>query len=515
MGISTVVGAIGLLAAIGVFLSNFLRIKVDPREPPVVHPSIPLLGHIIGMLTEGPLYLKKISEKCKQPIFTMPMLNDRTYVVTSPPLAMAVQRAAATLDFDQLVVEMTPRMFGLSAETKHILQDPTAKQEGRERMVTRSHYIITPALGPQKVREIAETQLNLFGKQISDIEDGMETELFRYITRGLTKTSMQTFYGPENPFALHPELVESFWDWETGAVAYMVNVLPKITARKAYYGLEACVKGFVEYFENGRGNQALTMLQDRKKMHEDEGISLYEHCRLEMAFSFAISSNAGITSFWVVNNIFSRPELVSQIREEISANALVAPGTISASRLKDSCPLLSSVYRETMRITAPMASARFVLEDTILADTYLLRKNTTVQIAGGVMHADGDIWGPDVSSFNARRFMHNLNGSKSNADGSVPEGKANAIHPAAFRAFGGGSSLCPGRHFAQAEISGLVALLVLGFDLLPVEGAQKVQWDPPRDDKRFPLSVTKPLREVRVKMQRRKGMEDVKWVFTQ
>lgn len=426
---------------------------------------------------------------------------------------MAVQRAAATLDFDQLIVEVTPRLVGLSAETRHILQDPTAKQEGRERMVTRSHDIITPPLGSQKVLESTKIQFEQFSEHVNHIHDGVEVELFHFITRALTKASMRTFYGPENPFALHPELIDKFWDWENGAVAYMVQLFPQITACKAYYGIEACVKGFVEYYEKGRGDQAHTLLQNRRRLHEEEGISLHDHCRLEMGFCFAISSNAGITSFWVMNNIFSRPDLVSQIREEIRVNALVAPNTISASKLRDSCPLLHSVYRETMRMTAPMTSARFVLEDTILADTYLLRKNAVVQIAGGVLHADAEIWGPDVSSFNAHRFVHNLNGSKSNADGSIPDGKANTIHPAAFRGFGGGLSLCPGRHFAQMEILGLAAVFVSGFDMLPVEGMQKVEWDPPRDDKRFPFAVTKPLRDVRVKMKRREGMEHVKWVL--
>jgi hypothetical protein len=58
---STLLGAIGLTIAIVVFLSNLLRVKVDPREPPVIHPKIPFFGHLIGMLTEGPLYMKRIT----------------------------------------------------------------------------------------------------------------------------------------------------------------------------------------------------------------------------------------------------------------------------------------------------------------------------------------------------------------------------------------------------------------------------------------------------------------------
>ncbi|CAO2647247.1 Nn.00g081690.m01.CDS01 [Neocucurbitaria sp. VM-36] len=510
---ATFIAVVGLAIGIVVFVSNILRIKVDPREPPVVYPKVPLLGHVIGMLREGPLYLRRISEKCRHPIFTLPMINGRTYIVTSPQLAVAVQRASSTLDFDQLIVEVTPRLIGANAESRRILEDPTAKQEGRIRMVTRAHDVINPPLASNRILEVSQTQLKHFSNFFEKVEDGLETDLFQFVTQELTTASMHSFYGPENPFALHPELTDAFWEWERGNIAYMVNILPKITARKAYYGMEACVKGFVEYLEAGRMTQAHQLLQDRKRLHDEGGISIPEQARFEVGFAFAINSNAGITSFWVVNNICSRPELLKQIQEEIQANALSGSDTISYSRLKDACPLLNSVYRETMRLTAPMTSARFVLEDTIIADTYLLRKDTVVQIAGGVIHSDTNIWGPDSSSFNPRRFLYSMNGSKSNPDGSITDSKANAVHPAAFRGFGGGATLCPGRHFAQTEILSLTAVLVMGFDMQPVRGAKKLDWNPPRDDKRFPLAVTKPLREVKVKLRRRKGYEQVKWVL--
>lgn len=60
MAIPTAVVAIASLAIAIAFLSSVLRMKVDPREPPIVHPKVPFLGHIVGMLTEGPMYLKRV-----------------------------------------------------------------------------------------------------------------------------------------------------------------------------------------------------------------------------------------------------------------------------------------------------------------------------------------------------------------------------------------------------------------------------------------------------------------------
>lgn len=57
----TIVGLCGLTAALVFFITNALRFKVDTREPPVVYPRIPLIGHIIGTLRGGALYSKSLS----------------------------------------------------------------------------------------------------------------------------------------------------------------------------------------------------------------------------------------------------------------------------------------------------------------------------------------------------------------------------------------------------------------------------------------------------------------------
>lgn len=377
-------------------------------------------------------------------------------------------------------------------------------------MVTYIHGIINPPLGPNRVGDMSQLQLDHFSDYINEIRDGAELGLFELATKELVAATMKTMFGPKNPFAVNPELIEKFWDWDNGNIGYAVSPIAQITARKAYKGFQACLEALMEYTEKGGYSQAQPFLEERYQCHVREGISLEDHARLEMGLCLGFNSNASVTTFWVINNIYSQPGLLSQIREEVHANAFEAPGTISVSKLKESCPLLNSVFRETLRTSAPMSSVRYVHEDTIISDTYLLKKGNVVQIVGGVMNTDPAIWGPDADKFNPRRFLYNSFGSKTNPDGSISDSKANTVHPAAFRSFGGGSSLCPGRHFAQIEVTSLAALIALGFDLELVEGTK---WNPPRNDKRIPLVVPKPMQDVKVKMVRRKGFENVKWAM--
>lgn len=102
----------------------------------------------------------------------------------------------------------------------------------------------------------------------------------------------------------------------------------------------------------------------------------------------------------MIDQIFSRPVLLSSVREEIRTNALVENGVLSTDCLRQSCPQLNSSYRETLRLSMPAISTRFTDEDTIIADTWLLRKGAVIQLAGNPIHHDPEVWGPDCDTFN-------------------------------------------------------------------------------------------------------------------
>jgi cytochrome P450 len=435
----------------------------------------------------------------------MPMLGGNSYICKDPRYAALIQRASSTLDFDAIVANVTPRMVGSNKNTTRIIAESD--------LVKRTHGIVNPPLAQQQIGSIVATQLEHFGDFINKVESGKEVELFHFITREITAATMRSFYGPRNPFAVDPSLIESFWEWETDVIPYMAGVLRSVFARKAQAGLERCVQGFEKYAAEGGYNDAYVLVQDRKALHKDIGISTHEHARLELGLCFGFNSNASIITFWVLNNIFSRPALLAEVRGEIEKNAMIAPGTISFPRLRDDCPLLNSIYKETMRETAHMMSARKVHEDTLIADTFLLRKGAVVQIAGGILHQDPTIWGPDVSSFNPRRFQNNWNGSKTDSDGKVSDEKSHQVHASAFRGFGGGSSLCPGRFIAQMEIISLTAAVVCAFEMVTPQGKHEVEWNPPKNDKKFPFAVMKPLRKLDVQLKRREGLENMHWTL--
>ena len=126
--------------------------------------------------------------------------------------------------------------------------------------------------------------------------------------------------------------------------------------------------------------------------------------------------------------------------------------SIDISNAKIHCPLLASTYQEVLRKCSIGTSIREVNQDTILNNQWLLKKDALIQMPTSVIHRDPSVWGTDVDEFNPRRFMKNE--PQKTENGKKP-------NPAAFRAFGGGTTLCPGRHFATTETFAVVTMLVM------------------------------------------------------
>lgn len=136
------------------------------------------------------------------------------------------------------------------------------------------------------------------------------------------------------------------------------------------------------------------------------------------------------------------------------------------------------------------ASARFVREDIMLDNQYLLKKGMIVQMPMAVMHSDPAIWGADVTEFQPRRFLNKQNST-------------------AYRPFGGGASLCPGRHFVTLETLALTAWVVLRYDMASSDGGQLRV--PKQKQESLATNVFPPERDVRVRLTERQNCENVTW----
>ncbi|KAM7218873.1 Cytochrome P450 [Rhypophila decipiens] len=197
--------------------------------------------------------------------------------------------------------------------------------------------------------------------------------------------------------------------------------------------------------------------------------------------------------------------------------------TINLKNIQTSCPILLSTFKETLRVHGNVHSTRVLTSDHLFNDRYLLKKGAILVMPNPVYHSDPSIWGPTVSQFDHRRFLGHrgtgmplsncpiatatcvsismaasrstgvcatATGTPMNCTSTCPYSQTNPcscsitktakpihvpnrspgeVNPRiAYRPFGSGSHICPGRHWATTQALSFIALAVCRFDIPPV-----------------------------------------------
>ena len=264
------------------------------------------------------------------------------------------------------------------------------------------------------------------------------------------------------------------------------------------------------YFSRGGQDNSSNLTKSRYNVYVKNGLSSDAIAHFELSSIIGILINATPTVFWLLVYIYSVPGLLEDLRQEVanvtSTEMLSTQGnrkkhSISVVKLREDCPLLLSTYRETLRLKTNNVYTRWVQEDTFLDDKYLLKQGSIVQVPGASMHADPALWGADVAEFQPRRFIKG-------------EGNHHQHRPGSFRSFGGGTSLCPGRHFALAEILSTAAMFVMRYDMEPQGGGGR--WEEPKmEGNDVVCSIMPPTSRFDVAITTRDGYgrDDDEWGF--
>ena len=163
---------------------------------------------------------------------------------------------------------------------------------------------------------------------------------------------------------------------------------------------------------------------------------------------------------YILIELIKDPLLLQRVRTELlTATTTSDPSQINSSTIDIqalcSLPLLSSVYKECLRLRASIPLTRR-LRNSIEIDGNLLKANNFILAPSWLAHMDPNVWAtPDhpVEAFWAERFLRKEGGSGNNI-------KAGDFFP-----YGGGSIICPGRFFAKQEILAAVMMVVMRFDL--------------------------------------------------
>ncbi|KAL2838626.1 cytochrome P450 [Aspergillus pseudoustus] len=490
------IALIGAVTAIGFALSR--RNARDPREPPIVGPPIPIpvLGHIIGLLRFGIGYFNQLTEKHPHPIFGIDLLVIKVYLVKSPAVLQAIQRVRA-LTFDPFVTFTTDKLAGIHGPALEALREKESGGGGGNQALLHAMH---PTLTGKALDRMNERMVKLLDPLVEELAKRRdEVDLYGWCQHAVTEASTEANYGPLNPYK-EKSVEDGFWAFESTISLLIPGVLPWLIGRKAYKGREAAYTGFLKYYAAEGYKDASELTIARHKALAEAGLRVEDIARNEVSMGLGLLSNSVPAAFWIIFDLFRRPELLAEIREEITANAIrideeTGKHIINIPSIRDNCPLLVSTYQEILRVRSSSSPTRIATSDVLLADKYFIKKGSVISIPSRSIAGGPDVWGANSDDFNPRRFI------------KTPE-NTNPRRTGGFMTFGVSPVICPGRHFASSEIIGVVALLALRLEIEPVRG----EWWEPKHNSLAIASGMKPVQgQFPVRIREREEVRGVQW----
>ncbi|TGJ75781.1 hypothetical protein E0Z10_g10960 [Xylaria hypoxylon] len=386
------------------------------------------------------------------PIYTIRLPGTRLYVVNTPSLISAVQRHVQTLSFSPFLARAASNLIAASKPGVEILS-----QDEENGFIPRFHHFNHVSLSPGRDLDAVKKRTWKIMASLSARESAnspRRVRMYEWISHEVMMTTTEAFYGSQNPFR-KPAIRTAWSKYYSGMTYLLTGVMSSITARQSIRGREALVQAFEQYYSEGslEDTETSPYIKDQYECFSQGGLKDPDIARTESAFSIALLSNIMPATFWTLYHIFSDPVILQDCRKEVSAALHRGESenySLDLSSVEVSCPILVSTYTEALRHHSTGISVRQVLDDQLI-DDYILKKGAIVMIPSGMQHFNPSIWGETVNEFDHLRFL--------GAKGRI-------------RSFGGGLTLCPGRHFATSTILGFAASIILNFDMQPWSG----QW---------------------------------------
>ncbi|KAL3422685.1 Cholesterol 7-alpha-monooxygenase 3 [Phlyctema vagabunda] len=383
----------------------------------------------------------------------------------------------------------------------------------------------------------------LFGSHIFTIWPEIERWLWEFDEHFQSLlTKMPRFVLPK-AYALLDEAQEKCARWESDA-------------------LDAEKKGSIDHDPAWDPYWGLRFVGERAKYLIKSGISEKARAGNTAVFLWGLNANTIPIAMQVMNQSVLNANLLADLQVEIS-RAQTGPVSFDMQKVT-TAPKLKSVLLEALRWATASPSPRVVREDCQLGD-FTLRKGSMVMVHSRTLQMDRETWQLDgdddgdgdagsdgderrgaarsrPEEFWPARFLDGDEGEERNrveeneeAESSYldditttntttqgsskshgpkkykiiepvsgPKNKATQQRMLSMRPFGGGTTLCPGRHFATNEILGGLAALMLRLEIqLDDEALARHGRPVPKLNKQGGLF---PDRGLRVRMRRRRAV---------
>lgn len=338
------------------------------------------------------------------------------------------------------------------------------------------------------------------------------------------QASVEALFG-EHLLALTPDLRNDFWEFDRYALTCLKG-LPRWMSPRAYAVRDRVLAAIQKWLTFAQRHVDATELADAGPEWDPYWGSRMARSRqgymAKMPFMtaearaaeylgilFASNGNAIPASAWMTLYTFLDPHLLGRVRQEIEDSReppshLNGQGKLDAVQLC-SKPLLQSIYAETLRLNTGIVIGRTPRDGPFKVGEWTYPKDSKILSLPRTAAMDSSRWNtgnPEnshpVDTFWADRFIvypddassGPLKKPSSNCEKArTPEFSLRGLSGSWFP-YGGGTPMCPGRHFAKQEMIVCMAVLAASYD---IELKAPEGFAPQPDLSYFPVSLVSQL----------------------
>ncbi|PVH95121.1 cytochrome P450 [Periconia macrospinosa] len=329
--------------------------------------------------------------------------------------------------------------------------------------------------------------------------DAVDVDLARLVRDLTAHVALEVIYGKDF-LDRNPGFINDMWLFVDNAFTLLLAGLPRWTPLNPIrMGVAACerIRGaLMAYYKRVEQRQrdlpvdygadmtdvSATVLE-RSKIYLDHSFTLRQRADLDMGVAFGSSSNTPVLSFWYLVHIYSRPELLTQLRAELAPHVKIGRNVTTGKReiasidhtaLYNDCALFKSGLLETARLSGGSTPIRYVNRSTQATTTdgvnHVLHPGTWVTVPSGNVQKDPHVY-PDPDEFVPTRFILDDEGNR-------------AVRFGQLRVFGSGAGVCKGKTYAIKEALAVVAGIISLWDIETSEGYTVEP--PPSDNNKIP-----------------------------
>ncbi|ETV88926.1 hypothetical protein, variant 1 [Aphanomyces astaci] len=411
--------------------------RTSPRgAPPVVPSWVPFFGSTLSFSKDPVAFLRQCQAKYGS-VFSV-YLAGKTMTFFVSPKSYSALLKHKSLSHKPAFQDISQKALDQSAAFARYTQalHPDSPVVDYHKLI-HPHLQHSSAVGGLIERTLAQQRrvLGQFGAS-------QRLSLLSFVERCIFESGTRVLLG-DSLVDANPTLWQAFHTFDQSFPLFVAGVPPLFLPSAAN-----ARRSLVHALDANTAADAAAIIQKRleavKTTFPAHVVAPYDAAKESMALLWAASANSIPTTFWSLFYLLQNPTAWNAVRDEVRGHLGV--GDVWSGDQLGKCVLLASAVDEALRLSASSLMMRVATEDVELKlpDSHVhLAKGSNVMIFPSLGHFDDAIF-PQSKSFQVDRFVH-----------------ATSAQAEAFKPFGMGVTMCPGRNFAKNQVKMFVALVML------------------------------------------------------